>query len=40
MEDWGHLVFMESTLRGSDWHGEMNLTEQKELLNFKNYVTG
>ena len=40
MEDWGRLVFMEGTLRGSDWHGELDLTDQKELLNFKNYVAG
>ena len=40
MEDWGRLVFMEGTLRGSDWYGELDLTDQKELLNFKNYVAG
>jgi hypothetical protein len=40
MEDWGRLVFMEYTLRASDWHGGMDLAKQKELLNCKYYGTG
>jgi hypothetical protein len=39
IEDWGRLSFMENILRGSSWHGELDLTNQKDFLNFKNYVT-
>jgi len=39
IEDWGRIPFMEKTLRGSDWHGELDLTNEKDFLNFKNYVT-
>lgn len=39
MEDWGRLAFMENTLKGSDWHGELDLTNQKDFNNFKDYVT-
>ncbi|GAA3967184.1 hypothetical protein [Mucilaginibacter dorajii] len=39
MEDWGRLAYMENTLKGSDWHGELDLMNQKDFTNFKNYVT-
>jgi len=40
IEDWARLPFMEPILRGSDRHGEIDLTDPDELLNFKNYVSG
>ena len=32
---WAGLPFMESILRGSHWHGEIDLTNRAELRNFK-----
>jgi hypothetical protein len=39
ISDWSGLPFMESILRGSDWHGEIDLTNPVELRNFKKYVS-
>ena len=39
IEDWARLSFMEAILRGSDWHGEIDLTNPQELNNFKMYVS-
>lgn len=38
IEDWAALPFMKDILRGSDWHGRIDLTIQEELTNFSNYV--
>jgi hypothetical protein len=39
ISDWSGLPFMEPILRGSDWHGEIDLTNPAELRNFKKYVS-
>jgi len=39
ISDWSGLRFMEAILRGSDWHGEIDLTNPAELRNFKKYVS-
>jgi hypothetical protein len=39
MEYWGRMRFMKDTLRASSWHGEIDLTNQQELTNFRNYVS-
>jgi hypothetical protein len=38
ISDWAGLPFMETILRGSHWHGEIDLTNPAELRNFKKYV--
>lgn len=39
IEIWSRLDFMEKILRGSSWHGEIDLTDQIEFANFKEYVS-
>jgi hypothetical protein len=39
ISDWAGLPFMEPILRGSHWHGEIDLTNPAELRNFKKYVS-
>jgi hypothetical protein len=37
---WANMPEMETILRNSNWHGEINLNNQELLDNFRNYVTG
>jgi hypothetical protein len=37
---WSHIPEMETVLRKSHWHGEIDLNNQELLTKFKNYVTG
>jgi hypothetical protein len=37
---WSHIPEMESILRSSDWHGEIDLNNSELLSKFNNYVTG
>jgi hypothetical protein len=37
---WSHIPEMESILRSSHWHGEIDLNNQELLTKFTNYVTG
>jgi hypothetical protein len=37
--EWSGLPFMQDILRGSSWHGEIDLANSEDLLNFKMYVT-
>lgn len=39
IEYWARIRFMKDTLRASSWHGEIDLTNQQELTNFRNYVS-
>ena len=39
IEDWARMDAMVPILRGSDWHGEIDLTNPKELINFTRYVS-
>jgi len=39
MQDWADLKFMEGILKNTTWHGEIDLTDQKEFDNFKEYVS-
>jgi len=39
MEQWARLDCMKDILRGSDWHGQIDLTNPNEKANFKNYVS-
>jgi hypothetical protein len=36
---WSNMPEMEKILRGSSWHGEINLNNQELLANFSDYVT-
>jgi len=35
---WSEFEFMKSILRGSEWHGSLNLKNQEQMLNFISYV--
>jgi hypothetical protein len=35
---WAGMPFMKKVLMGSDWHGELNLKNPDQMLNFTNYV--
>jgi len=37
---WSNMPGMEPILRGSDWHGEIDLNNKELLAKFKNYVAG
>lgn len=39
IEDWSRMRSMVPILRGSDWHGEIDLTNPNELTNFTRYVS-
>jgi GNAT superfamily N-acetyltransferase len=39
IEDWARIKAMEPILRQSNWHGEIDLTKQDELINFTRYVS-
>ena len=36
---WASLEYMKLILRGSDWHGELDLKNKKQFRNFMNYVS-
>ena len=38
IKDWALLGFMDNILKQVDWHGRIDLTNDKELSNFKKYV--
>ncbi|HWD87180.1 MAG TPA: hypothetical protein VG367_03570 [Mucilaginibacter sp.] len=38
IKDWALLGFMDGILKKVDWHGRIDLTNEKELSNFKKYV--
>ena len=33
---WANMLCMEDILKGSQWHGELNLKNQEQYLNFEN----
>ncbi|OOQ58174.1 GNAT family N-acetyltransferase [Mucilaginibacter pedocola] len=39
IEEWARLKFMKPVLLNSKWHGELDLTDIKELSKFRDYVT-
>jgi hypothetical protein len=39
LENWTRLSYMKPVLKGSSWHGEIDLTNESEMTNFKNYVS-
>jgi hypothetical protein len=39
MAEWSGLPFLRDILRGCSWHGEIDLSNSEDLLNFKIYVT-
>ena len=38
--EWSGLPFMKAILKRNDWHGELDLTNSEDLLNFNEYVNG
>lgn len=40
IKDWTLLGFMDDVLKQVHWHGRVDLTNDKELRNFREYVTG
>ena len=40
MDLWAAFSFMKKVLMGSDWHGELDLKNQDQFRNFKEYVYG
>ena len=39
IEDWSRLPSMENILRGSSWHGRIDLSDSQEFNNFRTYVS-
>jgi len=39
IEEWSRLHFMEKILRGSSWHGAIDLSNTEEINNFSRYVS-
>ena len=35
---WAKIDFMKDILRGSDWHGEVDLKNKEQFTNFMEYV--
>jgi len=39
LENWARLSYMKPVLKKCSWYGQIDLTNESEMINFKNYVT-
>jgi hypothetical protein len=39
LENWARLSYMKAVLKDSSWHGQIDLTNESEMTNFKKYVS-